>query len=114
MTSDFIELHHHRTIVISDETWANTVEQASLENKTASDLCLYLALHYLQLESKPRYALPDNLKTHSRTVYLPDQVWAALKREKVLQNRSTSEIIEQLLRGYLGLSLGSPLETTEN
>jgi hypothetical protein len=104
---------HHRTIVISDETWANTLEQASLENKTASDLCLFLASHYLELPQKPVYRLPDNLDTHSRTVYLPDSVWAALKREKVMQNRSASEIFEQLLRGYLGLSLGVRLDQAD-
>ena len=102
---------HHRTILISDETWANTLEQASLENKTASDLCLFLADHYLGLDQKPVFALPLGLQPHSRTVYLPDSTWAALKREKVLQNRSTSEICEQLLRGYLGLSLGERLDS---
>jgi hypothetical protein len=107
---DIPESLHHRTIVISDETWANTLEQAALENKTASDLCLFLARHYLELEQKPVFALPDGLKTHSRTVYLPDTIWAAFKREKVLQNRSTSDIFEQLLRGYLGLNLGSRLD----
>jgi hypothetical protein len=110
--SDTAETPHHRTIVISDVTWANTLEQASLENKTASDLCLYLARYYLELEQKPVFSLPENLKTHSRTVYLPDSVWAALKREKVLQNRSTSEIFEQILRGYLGLELGQRIDLT--
>jgi hypothetical protein len=105
------ELTHHRTIVVSDETWANALEQASLENKTASDLCLFLASHYLHLDQKPIFRLPDGLETHSRTVYLPDSIWAALKREKVLQNRSASEIFEQLLRGYLGLSLGARLDS---
>ena len=109
MIPDPAETPHHRTIVVSDETWANTLEQASLENKTASDLCLYLARHYLELEPKPIYALPPCLVTHSRTVYLPDSVWAALKHEKVMQNRSTSEIFEQLLRAYLGLALGEQI-----
>ncbi|MCE1252835.1 MAG: ribbon-helix-helix protein, CopG family [Anaerolineae bacterium] len=104
----------HRTIVISDETWANTLEQAALEGKTASELCLFLANHYINLEQKPVYALPDGLIPRSRTIYLPDSTWAALKREKVLQNRSSSEIMEQLLRGYLGLSLGNRLDAVEN
>ena len=110
MISDPAETPRHRTIVVSDETWANTLEQAALEKKTASDLCQYLARHYLSLEEKPVFALPEKMDTHSRTVYLPDSVWAALKREKVMQNRSTSEIFEQLLRGYLGLELGGRLD----
>lgn len=110
MISETSETPHHRTIVLSDETWANTLEQAALEKKTASDLCLYLARHYLGLEQKPVYALPEKVETHSRTVYLPDSIWAALKHEKVMQNRSTSDIFEQLLRGYLGLDLGARLD----
>jgi hypothetical protein len=111
--SDHPESTHHRTIVVSDLAWANTLEQSSLENKTASDLCLYLARHYLELDQKPVYMLPENLATHSRTVYLPDSIWAALKREKVLQNRSASEIFEQLLRAYLGLPLAQRLDQAE-
>ena len=105
MSENSQETPKHRTVVLSNEVWANTLEQAVIEGSNASSLCQYLVKAYLELEEKPLYAIPEGLKTRTRTLYLCDSEWAALKKEKTLQERTISEILEQILRGYLGLEL---------
>ena len=85
--------------------WAATQERAVLEETTASEICERLLRHYLDLEEKPpRQNLPADLQRKQRSIYVRPTTWAAAKAQKVLEGRSVSEILEQLLRAYLGFS----------
>ncbi len=95
-----------RSAVLSDEAWAALQERATLERKSASDLCEFLLRHYLSLEAKPTFELPEGLQKRTRSLYVSDRVWAGAKAQAVLQRRSVSALLEQLLRAYLGLKLG--------
>jgi hypothetical protein len=99
------------SVKLSDEAWAAALERAELERTTASEICERLLKHYLALEKKPpRYLLPASVSTRKRSVYVTRPVWAAARAQKVREQRSVSAILEQLLRGYLGLDLGVPMD----
>jgi hypothetical protein len=99
------------SVKISDEAWAATLERAELESTTASEICERLLKHYLALEAKPpRYLPPSGVARCKRSVYVTRPVWAAARAQKVQERRSISVILEQLLRGYLGLDLGLPAD----
>ena len=99
------------SVKLSDEAWAATLERAELESTTASEICERLLKHYLALEEKPlRYALLPDVVTRKRSVHITRPTWAAARAQKVYEQRSISAILEQLLRGYLGLDLGSPAD----
>ena len=79
-----------------------------LESTSASEICERLLSHYLALDEKPpQYELPPEIKTRKRSVYITKPTWAAARAQKVWERRSISAILEQLLRAYLGLDLGS-------
>jgi hypothetical protein len=100
-----------RSVKLSDEVWAATLERAELEGTTASKMCERLLRHYLVLEEKPsRYLLASGAVRRKRSVYVSRPIWAAAKAQKVQERRSISDILEQLLRGYLGLDLGMMME----
>jgi hypothetical protein len=95
------------SVKLSDEVWAATLERAELESTTASEICERLLKHYLALENKPDlYEAPSAGARRKRSVYVTQPVWAAARAQKVKERRSISDILEQLLRGYLGLDLG--------
>ncbi len=94
-----------RSALISDEAWAALKERSVLEGRPASDLCQFLLAHYLSLEERPVYGLPEGLRTAPRSLYVEDTVWAAAKAEAVRQRRSVSAMLEQLIRAYTGLPL---------
>lgn len=99
------------SVKLSDEVWAATLERAELERTTASEICERLLKHYLALEEKPpQYVLPSNVTTRKRSVYVTRPIWAAAKAQKVQEQRSISAILEQLLRGYLGMDSGKPAD----
>jgi hypothetical protein len=99
------------SVKLSDEAWAAALERAELERTTASEICERLLKHYLTLENKPpRHALPSNISSRKRSVYVTRPVWAAARAQRVREQRSISAILEQLLRGYLGLDLGTPMD----
>ncbi len=98
------------SVKISDEVWAAASERAELESTTASEICERLLKHYLALEAKPPRYLPPPGVTRKRSVYVTRLVWAAARSQKVQERRSISIILEQLLRGYLGLDLGLPAD----
>jgi hypothetical protein len=96
-----------RSVKLPDEVWAATLERAELEDTTASEICERLLKHYLALADKPSIvALPATSPTRKRSVYISRPTWAAAKALKVREHRSISAILEQLLRGYLGLDAG--------
>jgi len=95
-----------RSALISDDAWAALKEASTIEDKSASELCEFLLSHYLGLEERIRYTLPAGLKTKPRSLYMPDTTWGAAKAIAVKQGRPVSAILEQLIRGYLGLELG--------
>lgn len=102
------------SVKLSNEAWAGALERAVLESTTASEICERLLKHYLSLDEKPpRYRPPDNIRARKRSVYITDPVWAAAMAQRVREGRSISEILEQLLRGYLGLELGRPRKVVE-
>lgn len=95
-------------IVLSDEVWAAAAERAVLEEKSLSEICEYVLIHYLDLpdERKPEPALasaPENGRP--RTVYLSKGTWSQALGRKVLEGRPVSAILEQQLRAYLGLEI---------
>lgn len=93
-------------VVLTDEVWAAAQERAALENTTASAICERVLRHYLDLgEKPPRYDLPDRVPTRQRSIHVRPSTWAAAKAQKVLEGRSVSAILEQLLRAYLGFPL---------
>ncbi len=100
------EERKQRSVRISVEAWAALQERTALEGKSASALCDFLLRHYLALEAKPVYELPPDLEKRTRVIYTSNPTWGAVKRTAVLQRRSASALLEQLLRGYLGLALG--------
>jgi hypothetical protein len=96
-----------RSVKLPDEVWAATLERAELEATTASEICERLLKHYLALATRPSIqALPATSPTRKRSVYITRPTWAAAKALKVQEHRSISAILEQLLRGYLGLDVG--------
>lgn len=108
------DLHYkpvQHSVKLSDEVWAAALERAELENTTASEICERLLKHYLALEEKPpQYELLSSVDTRKRSVYITRPIWAAARAQKVQERRSVSAILEQLLRGYLGLDLGKAVD----
>ena len=99
------------SVKLTDEAWAATLERAELESTTASEICERLLRHYLVLEEKPpQYLPPSDATRRKRSVYVTRPIWAAAKAQKVQERRSISAILEQLLRGYLGLDLELPVD----
>lgn len=93
-------------VVLTDVVWAATQERAALEGTTASDICERVLRHYLALEEKPpRYDLPSDAPTRQRSIHVLPTTWASTKAQKVMEARSVSAILEQLLRAYLGFPL---------
>ena len=101
-------LKKQRSVRLSIEAWAELHNRSVLEGKSASELCDFLLIHYLGLGEPPVYQLPDGLVKRTRAIYIADQGWAAAKRLSRLQGRTLSAMLEQLVRGYVGLGLGSP------
>ncbi len=95
-----------RSALLSDDAWAALKEAGALEERSASELCQHLLAHYLSLEKRPVYALPEELETRPRSIYFQLVTWGAAKAEAVHQRRSVSAMLEQLIRSYVGLELG--------
>jgi len=99
-----------RSVVITDQAWSALQGRVVFERKSASELCEFLMSHYIDLETKPpRYELSDQQAEmkRKRSVYVADPIWAASRAQAVLEHRSVSAILEQLIRGYVGLDLGN-------
>jgi len=94
-----------RSVVLSDQVWAAARGRAVLEHTSVSKLCERLLNSYLQLKSKPSPCRLPDLKSKKRSVYLSDLVWAEGREQAVLEDRSISALLEQLLRAYLGLEI---------
>jgi len=111
MTVDFTPKPVQHSVKLSDDVWSATLERAVLEETTASEICERLLKHYLALEKKPpQHELSAGIQTRKRSVHITKITWAAAMAQKVQERRSISAILEQLLRGYLGLELGQPVE----
>lgn len=80
-------------------------KRSVIESRSASSTCDALLRHYLSLEEKPVYALPDQPEKATRVIYTTDSCWGETKRLAVLQKRTVSSLLEQLTRAYLGLEL---------
>jgi hypothetical protein len=93
-------------VVLPDEVWSETLIQATLERKTASEICEHVLRHYVNLaaEEKPPTILTVG-SGRQRSVYLEQQVWIDLISCKVRERRPISAILEQQLRAYLGLPI---------
>ena len=94
-----------RSAVLSDEAWAGLKARGVMEGRSASELCQFLLEKYLALEEKPVYAMPEGLQARQRSIYVSDVTWAEVKAIAVRQRRTGSHVLEQLIRGYLGLEL---------
>jgi hypothetical protein len=97
-------------VVLPDDVWSETLIQATLEKKTASDICEHVLRHYGDL---PEAEKPPILLTagsgRQRSVYINQQTWIELIACKVRERRPISAILEQQLRAYLGMQL--PIKT---
>jgi hypothetical protein len=91
-------------VVLPDEVWSETLIQARLEQKTASEICEYVLRYYTQLsvEERPAILLP-RASGQQRSIYIEQQVWLDLITCKIKERRPISAILEQQLRAYLGL-----------
>lgn len=108
MLDDLQYKPQQRSVKLSDEAWAAALERAELEDTSASEICERLLQHYLALDEKPpRHELAPDAITRKRSVYITKPTWAAARAQKVWERRSISAILEQLLRAYLGLELGT-------
>ena len=105
MTDEFLGESRQRTTVLSDDAWAGIARRSTIEGKSAGKLCEWLLVRYLSLDERPVYELPP-LNRRQRSVHVHDVPWAEAKGLAVEQRRSLSEILEQLIRAYLGLELG--------
>ena len=96
-------------VVLPDEVWSETLIQATLEQKTASEICEYVLRHYVNFaaEEKPLVVLTAG-SGRQRSVYLEQQIWIELISCKVRERRPISAILEQQLRAYLGLPISIP------
>jgi hypothetical protein len=93
-------------VMLPDEVWSETLIQATLEQKTGSEICEYVLRHYVNLtaEEKPPILLTAG-SGRQRSVYLDQQIWIELITCKVKERRPISAILEQQLRAYLGLPI---------
>jgi hypothetical protein len=92
--------------MLSDDVWRETMIQAALEDKSASDICEHVLRHYVDTPDTDRP--PFNIKSASgpqRSVYIDKSVWVQLSGLKVTERRSISAILEQQLRAYMGMEL---------
>ncbi|MBK9054455.1 MAG: hypothetical protein IPL78_27160 [Chloroflexi bacterium] len=91
-------------VVLPDEVWSETLIQARLEQKTASEICEYVLRYYTQLsvEERPAILFP-RASGQQRSIYIEQQVWLDLITCKIKERRPISAILEQQLRAYLGL-----------
>lgn len=95
-----------RKVMLSDDVWRETMIQASLEDKSASDICEHVLRHYVDTSETDRP--PISIKRASgrqRSVYIDKSVWVQLSGLKVTEQRSISAILEQQLRAYMGMEL---------
>ena len=91
-------------VVLPDEVWSETLVQAVLEQKTASEICEYVLRHYLALPDEERSPIQVTAASgRPRSVYIEREVWLELITRKVRERRPISAILEQQLRAYLGL-----------
>jgi hypothetical protein len=93
-------------VMLPDEVWGETLVQAALERKTASEICEHVLSYYATIaaEEKPPILLTAG-SGRPRSVYLSQEVWLELLTCKVRERRPISAILEQQLRAYLGLPL---------
>lgn len=100
--------------MLTDEVWAATLSRSALEGSSASELCESVMADYISRtdeEKPPAYTWPPDVTTRQRAVHISNRVWAGMLARKVIERRSVSEILEQLLRSYLELDRGIPAET---
>lgn len=98
---------------LSDLVWAHAQRRATLEGfDSTSALCEYLMRHYLDTvdrgQQPPIYEIPD-VERPLRSVYVTDDTWGGMQVRKVLEGRPIGDIVEQLLRAYLGFELGDEI-----
>lgn len=93
-----------RSVVLSDQAWAAARSRAVLEHVSTSELCERLLRAYLDLSDKPAPVLLQlQARPKKRSVHISDLVWAGIREQATLEKRAISDLLEQLLRAYLGL-----------
>lgn len=91
-------------VVLPDDVWSETLIQAHLEQKTASDICEYVLDHYVRLPVGERPAiLITGSSGRRRSIYITQPTWLELIACKVKEQRPISAILDQQLRSYLGM-----------
>ncbi len=97
-----------RSAMLSDEVWAALRRRAVVEHRSASVICEKVLAHYLSLDEKPeKPSTLEDLETRKRSVHVTDPIWSDARAQAVMERRSVSEMLEHLLRAYLGLEIHS-------
>ena len=95
-----------RKVVLPDEVWRETMIQAALEDKSASDICEHVLRHYVETPEAERPPVRvKNASGQPRSAYIDKAVWVQLSGLKVTEQRPISAILEQQLRAYMGIDL---------
>jgi hypothetical protein len=95
-----------RKVMLPDDVWRETMIQAALENKSASDICEQVLRHYADSPETDRPPIQiGRASGRQRSVYIDRSVWAQLSGLKVTERRSISAILEQQLRLYMEMGL---------
>lgn len=103
----WVERPKQRSAVITDEAWTRLLEHAVRVKKSASLVCRELLADYLSRPQKPPLYAPDpDWPRATRSVYIPDELWEAARLEMIQRKHSVSKLLEQLIRGHLGLAVG--------
>jgi hypothetical protein len=95
-----------RKVVLPDDVWRETMIQATLEDKSASDICEHVLRHYVDTPETDRPPIHTRSTSgRQRSVYIDKSVWVQLSGLKVTEQRPISAILEQQLRAYMGMEL---------
>jgi hypothetical protein len=95
-----------RKVMLPDEVWRETMIQAALENKSASDICEHVLRHYVDTPETDHPPIRTRSASgRQRSIYIDKSVWVQLSGLKVTERRSISAILEQQLRAYMGMKL---------
>jgi hypothetical protein len=95
-----------RKVMLPAEVWRETMIQAALEDKSASDICEYVLRHYVEIPDSDRPPIMiRSASGRQRSIYIDKSVWVELSGLKVTEQRSISAILEQQLRAYMGMEM---------
>jgi len=98
-----------RSAILTDKLWERLAEEL-VRNKLSSTSIAALAIEkYLVAGGDPIIPMvqADEFHRKRRTVYISDDHWATVRREsRRLRHKSSSALLEQIMRMYLEMDAG--------